>query len=113
MISLAMLLSLLVFFDRDNGQTYRVPRGQVVTVKLLVPQGASTGWEPVALDRVKLLPIGQPTFEPGDRPGTEYQVFRFLPVGPGTTTLWFRYDLPLNRTYNPTFHIYSLRLIIN
>ena len=37
----------LTFYDRDNGQTVRVPVGQVVTIKLMVPQGARSGWQPV------------------------------------------------------------------
>ena len=43
----------LTFYDRDNGQTVRVPAGQVVTIKLMVPQGArsclpsrSRAWHP-------------------------------------------------------------------
>ena len=103
----------LTFYDRDNGQTVRVPAGQVVTIKLMVPQGARSGWQPVRLDYGRLIPMGGPTLEPGGSvPGTDCQVFQFRTVGEGRTTLELQYVRPIQRGYNPPLRLFRLQIIV-
>ena len=103
----------LTFYDRDNGQTVRVPAGQVVTIRLMVPQGARSGWQPVRLDYGRLIPVGGPTLEPGGSvPGTDCQVFQFRTVGKGRTTIELEYVRPIQRGYNPPLCFFRLQIIV-
>ena len=103
----------LTFYDRDNGQTAHVSAGQVVTIKLMVPQGVRSGWQPVRLDHGRLIPMGGPTLEPGGSvPGTDCQVFQFRTVGEGRTTLELQYVRPIQREYNPPLRLFRLQIIV-
>ena len=103
----------LTFYDRDNGQTVRVPAGQLLAVKLMVPQGVQSGWQAVRLDYGRLMPVGGPTIEPGGSvPGTDFQVFRLRTVGEGRTTLELQYVRPIERGYNPPLRLFRLQMIV-
>jgi hypothetical protein len=102
-----------VVYDRDNGQTVRMWSGDMLVVKLLVPQGGQGAWQVSRMDYGIFL---RPTVssEGGTSlPGTVFQVFQFRAVGTGRTTLELRYAGPLDRRYEPPLRIYRLQVIVS
>ncbi len=97
--------------DFHRGLTVEISEGEILTVKLRVPKGATYGWQPVRVDPGKMTQLGV-SFESNDAI-SDFQVSRFRMISGGRTSLELKYVRPIEREYQPPYKYFYVTLDIS